>query len=158
MPQLSALGRAKLLLTGGSSRTWVLDSAAPATITVGTEAQPTTYYAGGLPNTLPACQADDEYTFTMANTLSYNAFAETFVAGSPGSCQAALTYTSPYTYGPAAGTGIAQIELGRPRSFIGITDAPDLVYRILSIDNTNMVLRAGRSTAPVVFTLKLRVK
>jgi hypothetical protein len=94
----------------------------------------------------------------MANNLSYNAFAETFVAGSPGSCQAGRTYTSPYTYGPASGTGIAQLELSRPGSFIGITDAPDMVYRILSIDNTNMVLRAGRPTAPVVFTIKLRVK
>jgi len=158
MPQLSVLDRTKLLLTGGSSRTWVLDNAAQAVITVGTEAQPTAYYPGGPPNSLPGCQADDEYTFTSANVLSYDAKAETFVAGSPGSCQAARTYTSPFTFGPASGTGIAQVELGRAGSFIAVTDAPDLVYRILSIDNQSMVLRAGRPTAAVVFTIKLKVK
>ena len=158
MPQLSALDRTKLLLTGGASRTWVLDNAAQAVITVGTEAQPTLYYPGGPPNSLPACQADDEYTFTTANVLNYNALAETFVAGSPGSCQAARTYSSPFTFGPASGTGIAQLELGRAGSFIGITDAPDLVYRVLAIDNQTMLLRAGRATASVVFTIKLRVK
>ncbi len=158
MPQLSALDRTKQLLTGGSSRTWMLDNAAQAVITVGTEAQPTAYYPGGPANSLPSCQADDEYTFTSANVLKYNAFAETFVAGTPGTCQAPRTYTSPFTFGPASGTGIAQLELSLPGSFIGITDAPDLVYRILSIDNQTMVLRAGRPTASVVFTIKLRVK
>jgi PKD repeat protein len=159
MPQLSVLDRTKLLLTGGSSRTWVLDNAAQAVITVGpNDANPTGYYPGGSPNSLPPCQADDEYTFTSANVLNYNAFAETFVAGTPGSCQAARTYSSPFVFGPASGTGIAQIELSRAGSFIGVTDAPDLVYRILSIDNQNMVLRAGRPTAAVVFTIKLRVK
>ncbi|MDB5233523.1 MAG: hypothetical protein JWR44_516 [Hymenobacter sp.] len=158
MPQLSVLDRTKQLLTGGSSRTWMLDNAAQAVITVGTEAQPTAYYPGGPANSLPTCQADDEYTFTSANVLNYNAFAETFVAGSPGTCQAPRTYSSPFTFGPASGTGIAQFELGRAGSFIGVTDAPDLVYRILSIDNQTMVLRAGRPTAAVVFTIKLRVK
>ena len=158
MPQLSMLDRTKQLLTGGSSRTWVLDNDAQAVITVGTEAQPTAYYPGGAPSTLPACQADDEYTFSATNSLSYNALAETFVAGNPGTCQAPRTYVSPFTFGPASGTGIAQIELSRAGSFIGVTDAPDLVYRILSIDNQHMVLRAGRSTAAVVFTIKLKVK
>lgn len=158
-PQLSQLERTRLLLTGGSSRTWVLDNAAQAVIAVGpSDADPTGYYPGGSPNSLPACQSDDEYTFTSTNVLNYNAFAETFVAGSPGSCQAARTYSSPFTFGPASGAGIAQIELGRAGSFIGITDAPDLVYRILSIDNQKMVLRAGRPTASVVFTIKMRVK
>lgn len=159
MPQLSVLERTKLLLTGGTSRTWILDNAAQAVITVGpSDANPTGYYPGGPPNSLPPCQADDEYTFTSANVLNYNAFAETFVAGTPGTCQAARTYSSPFTFGPSSGTGIAQIELSRPGSFIGITDAPDLVYRILSIDNQTMVLRAGRPTASVIFTIKLRVK
>ena len=159
MPQLSVLDRTKLLLTGGSSRTWVLDNAAQAVITVGpSDANPTGYYPGGPPNSLPACQADDEYTFTSTNVLNYNAFAETFVAGSPGTYQAPRTYSSPFVFGPASGTGIAQLELSRPGSFIGVTDAPDLVYRILSIDNQKMVLRAGRPTAGVVFTIKLRVK
>ena len=158
-PQLSQLERTRLLLTGGSSRTWVLDNAAQAVITVGpSDADPTGYYPGGAPNTLPACQADDEYTFTSGNVLNYNAFAETFVAGTPGKCDAPRTYSSPFTFGPASGAGIAQVELGKPGSFIGITDAPDLVYRILSIDNQKMVLRAGRPTASVVFTIKMRVK
>ena len=160
MPQLSVLDRTKLLLTGGSSRTWVLDNAAQAVITVGpSDANPTGYYAGGPPNSLPGCQADDEYTFSNANVLNYDAKAETFVAGTPsGSCQAPRNYTSPFTFGPATGTGIAQIELARPASFIAVTDAPDLVYRILSIDNQTMLLRAGRSTSTLVFTIKLRVK
>ena len=158
-PQLSVLDRTKLLLTGGSSRTWVLDNAAQAVITVGpSDANPTGYYPGGPPNSLPACQADDEYTFTSANVVNYNAFAETFVAGTPGSCQAARTYSSAFTFGPASGAGIAQLELSKAGSFIAVTDAPDQVYRILSIDNQTMVLRAGRSTAAVVFTIKLRVK
>ena len=159
MPQLSQLERTRLLLSGGSSRTWVLDNAAQAVITVGpNDANPTGYYPGGPPNSLPPCQADDEYTFTSGDVLNYNAFAETFVAGSPGTCQAARTYSSPFVFGPATGTGIAQVELSKAGAFIGVTDAPDMVYRILSIDNQNMVLRAGKSTAAVVFTIKLRVK
>ena len=146
------------LLTGGSSRTWVLDNMAAATITVGpSDAAPTGYYAGGAAGSLPACQADDEYTFSTNATLSYNALAETFVAG-VSTCQAPRSYTSAFGFGPAVGLGFAQIELRQPNAFIGVTDAPGLVYRILSIDNQHMLLRAGRPNGPLVFTFKFRVK
>jgi PKD repeat protein len=160
IPQLSAVDRAKQFLTGGSTRTWKLDNSVAATIVVGpNDADPTGYYAGGLAGSLPACQADDEFTFTMANTYQYNAMAETFVAGG-GGCQAPRNVTTGYTFGAASGTGIAQFELASatPAPFIGVTDAPDRVYRILSIDNQHMELRAGSSTASPVFTIKLVVK
>ena len=55
----------KLLLTDGSSRTWKLDNATDAPIVVGTELNPTEYFAGVKAGELPACQSDDEYTFTL---------------------------------------------------------------------------------------------
>ncbi|MBO2010597.1 PKD domain-containing protein [Hymenobacter negativus] len=160
-PQLSAVDQAKQFLTGGSTRTWKLDNTMAATIVVGpSDADPTGYYAGGLAGSLPPCQADDEFTFTMANTYQYNALAETFVAGSSGGCQAPRNVTTSFTFGAATGAGIAQFELApaTPSPFIGITDAPDRVYRIISIDNQHMVLRAGSSTAGTIFTMKLVVK
>ncbi|GAB3582544.1 PKD domain-containing protein [Hymenobacter daeguensis] len=160
MPQISAVDRVKQFLTGGSTRTWKLDNSVAATIVVGpSDADPTGYYAGGLAGSLPACQADDEFTFTSTNSYQYNAMAETFVAGG-GGCQAARSVTTPFTFGAATGAGLAQFELApaTPAPFIGVTDAPDRVYRILSIDNQHMVLRAGSSTAPLVFTMKLVVK
>ena len=85
MPQVSAVERARLLLTGGSTRTWKLDNSVGAAIVVGpSDADPTGYYAGGTAGSLPACQADDEFTFTSANVYQYNAMAETFVAGGGG--------------------------------------------------------------------------
>ena len=80
IPQLSALDKAKQFLTGGSSRTWVLDNTVAATITVGIDSAPTSYYPGGALGSLPPCQADDEYTFTAANAFMYDAKAQTFVA------------------------------------------------------------------------------
>ena len=47
---------------------------------MGTEASPAPIIPGGALGSLPACQADDEYTFTTANTFTYDAKAETFVA------------------------------------------------------------------------------
>ncbi|MCC2545583.1 PKD domain-containing protein [Hymenobacter sp. BT175] len=159
MPQLSALDRAKQLLTGGSTRTWVLDDAANAVIVVGPgDADPTGYYPGGPPNSLPACQSDDEFTFTMANQYTYNAKAETFVAGSPGACAAPRSGSTAYTFGPATGAGIAQFELTQAGSFIGVTDGANRIYRIISIDNQTMVLRVGPPSGSVVHTMKLRVK
>ena len=148
-------------LTGGSTRTWVLDNTVPNPITVGTEAAPESYYPNGpivAPGGLPSCQADDEYTFTSSHMLIYNAKAETFVAGSY-SCQAPRSYTSPFTFGAASGQGQGQFVLALPAAFIGATDAgPDHIYRILSINNRTMVLRAGSPTADPVFTFKMRVK
>ncbi len=159
-PQVSAVERARLLLTGGSTRTWKLDNSVAAAIVVGpSDADPTGYYAGGTAGSLPACQADDEFTFTTANVYQYNALAETFVAGG-GGCQAPRSVSTGFTFGAAAGAGLAQFTLAAatPAPFIGVTDAPDRVYRILSIDNQHMLLRAGSSTAALVFTMKLVVK
>ncbi|SHJ05784.1 hypothetical protein SAMN02745146_2145 [Hymenobacter daecheongensis DSM 21074] len=158
MPQLSQLDRAKQLLTGGSSRTWVLDNTKAATIVVGpSDADPTGYYAGGALGSLPPCQADDEYTFTTANVFTYDAKGQTFVAGNPGSCQAPQSGTSSFTFTAASGAGIAQIEL-TPPAFIGITDHANNKYRILEINDQTMLLRVGPPTGGVVHTMKLRVK
>ena len=158
MPTPPPLLRAERLLTGGSSRTWVLDNTVANTITVGTEAAPTTYYGGGALGSLPGCQADDEYTFTSGHSFIYDAKAETFVAGSY-SCQAPRSLTTTFTFGAAAGAGLAQFVLAAPTAFIGATDAgADHIYRILAINNRTMVLRAGGPNADPVFTLKLRVK
>jgi PKD repeat protein len=155
----STLSLVKQFLTNGSTRTWKLDNSAEAAIVVGpSDASPTGYYAGGAPGSLPACQADDEFTFSSADVYTYDAKAQTFVAGTTGGCQAPRNTTSPFTFGAATGAGVAQFTLAKAGSFIGITDAPDLVYRIISIDNQKMVLRAGSSTASTVFTMKLVVK
>jgi len=159
IPQLSALDLAKQALTGGSSRTWMLDNTVAQTIAVGPESNPSGYYPGGALGSLPACQADDEFTFTAAGTFTYDAKGETFVAGSPGSCQAPRSDNTTFAFGPASGTGIAQFVLGKAGTFIGVTDAPaDRVYRIISIDNQHMVLRAGGPSADPTFTIKMRVK
>ena len=160
MPQISAIDRVKQLLTGGSSRTWKLDNSVAAAIVVGpSDADPTGYYAGGAAGSLPACQADDEFTFTSGSVFQYNAKAETFVAGG-GGCQAPRTNNTPFTFGAATGAGLAQFVLdpATPMPVIGITDAPDRVYRILEINNQRMLLRAGSPTAGVVFTMKFVVK
>jgi PKD repeat protein len=154
-----AVTRVKQLLTGGTQKTWMLDNKVEQTITVGTEADPKQYYPGGAAGALPACQADDEFTFSAANVYTYDAKAETFVAGSPGSCQAARSTTSAFTFGPADGAGLAQFVLSKTGTFIGITDAPDLNYRIISITDKNMVLRAGSGkNNGTVFDIKLVAK
>ncbi|TGE21327.1 PKD domain-containing protein [Hymenobacter aquaticus] len=156
-PQLSALDRAKRLLTGGSSRTWVLDNTQEKTIVVGpSDADPTSYFGGGAAGSLPGCQADDEFTFSDAGVYTYNAKAETLVAGA--GCGAPLSGTSAFTFGGATGAGIAQFELARPTSFIGVTDANNRIYRILAITEQTMLLRVGPPTGGVVHTMKLRVK
>ncbi|UOQ73130.1 PKD domain-containing protein [Hymenobacter cellulosilyticus] len=151
----------KQLLTGGSSRTWMLDNQADAPITVGTEANPLEYFAGVKPGELPACQSDDEYTFSVNNTLSYNAKAETFSAGAGYVCKSPETGTSPFVFGPAAGAGLAQFILSRPGAFIGATDASptEQVYRILEITDKKMTVRAGSGlNGGTVFTIKMVVK
>ncbi len=160
MPYQTVATTTQQLLTGATSRTWMLDNTQPQPIVVGTEAAPTLYYAGGPAGSLPACQADDEYTFTAANQFQYDAKAETYVAGSPGACSAPLSTTGSYVFGPVAtGSGIGQITLSRSGLFIGVTDAPDQVYRILSITSTTMLLRAGAGAGnTTVFTMKMRVK
>lgn len=151
----SELNNVKLLLTGGSTRSWKLDnSAIPGPITVGpNDADPKGYYGGGP---LSPCQVDDVYTFGQDNSIVYNAGAETFVAGNTGGCQAPRSFTSTYTFtNVGSGAGIAQINLPvNAQYFIGITDRPnENLYRILEISDTKMVLRAGNGVSGVVFDL-----
>ncbi|ALW84818.1 hypothetical protein AUC43_06790 [Hymenobacter sedentarius] len=158
LPSVSAI--VNQLLTGGSSKTWKLDNTVVAPITVGpSDADPTSYY-GGNPSAgaLPACQADDEYTFSATNSFTYDAKGQTFVAG--GGCDTPRNVTTSFTFGNATGAGLAQLTLASatPSPFIGVTDAPGFTYRILSITNTNMVLRAGSTAAGVVFDMKLVAK
>ncbi|MGI4760242.1 MAG: PKD domain-containing protein [Janthinobacterium lividum] len=155
-----AVTRVKQLLTAGTQKTWLLDQASVAPITVGTESNPTTYYAGNpAAGQLPACQADDEFTFSAANVYTYDAKGETFVAGSPGTCQAPRSDAIPFTLTAADGAGLAQMVLGKTGAFIGVTDAPDLTYRILAITDKTMLLRAGTGkNGGTVFTIKLVAK
>lgn len=157
----------RTLLNGGSSRTWMLDNTVDAPIIVGTESNPAEYFPGVMAGQLPACQTDDEYTFTQANTLAYGGNGETLTAGS-GACVAPdRSFSSAFTINaPAIGVaGLAVVKLPDDASpatarqrFIGITDAPsNNVYRIMSINSTNMVLRAGDGSG-TVWTMKFRVK
>ena len=169
MPNPPQLALTERRLTGGSSRTWVLDNTVANAITVGTEAAPTSYFAGGALGSLPNCQSDDEYTFTSGHNFAYDAKAETFIAGAY-SCQAPRSLTTTFTFGQAAGVGVGQFVLAAPTSptapvpFIGATDAgADYTYRILSINNRTMVLRTVGAPVPAgtpatVFTFKMRVK
>ena len=159
MPQLSALDRAKLYLTGGSTRTWTLDNTQANAIAVGTESAPGAYNLSGSAGSLPACQVDDEYTFTTANDFTYDAKGQTFTAGVYACLAGRTDNNTTYTFGPASGAGLAQFMLAKTNSFIGVTDAPtSRVYRILAIDNQHMTLRAGSSTDPVVFTFLMKAK
>lgn len=158
IPQLSALDRAKQYLTGGSSRTWTIDNTVANAILVGTEADPGAYNKSGPAGSVPTCQADDEYTFSTTNDFTYDARGQTFVAIDY-TCQAARANNTTFTFGPASGTGLAQFVLAKAGSFIGVTNAPtSRVYRIISIDNQHMVLRAGAPTDGTQFTFIMKVK
>jgi PKD repeat protein len=156
----------KRLLTGGGSKTWKLQSDTVKTITVGTESNSSQYYEGGAANSLPGCQADDEYTFSNSNVFTYDAKKETFVAEAaattttpvvPAHCDTPRSGTSDFTFGPATGTGYAMLEFKKPGTFIAVTDAPDLTYRIISITANRLVLRAGKPSG-TVFDIKLSAK
>ncbi|MET4107819.1 PKD domain-containing protein [Hymenobacter sp. UYP22] len=152
----------KRLLTGTTSKVWMLDNKADAPITVGTEAEPLKYFAGVKAGELPACQSDDEYTFSMNDQFTYDSKGETFFANKKDyTCQPGLSTTSGYVFGPASGTGLAQFTLTKADAFIGATDASptERVYRILSIDANKMTLRAGSGqNGGTVFTIKMVAK
>ncbi|MFN0049375.1 MAG: PKD domain-containing protein [Cytophagales bacterium] len=141
-------------LTGGSSRSWRLDTtAAPGPIVVGpSDADPTSFFGGGA---LAGCQKDDIYTFS-ATTVTYNSNGETLIAADNFSCGAGLDYADvAYTFSNVGvgSAGLAQISLSA--NFIGITDrAAENIYRILEIDDERMVLRSGNGTGSVVHTIK----
>ncbi|MBC7446430.1 MAG: PKD domain-containing protein [Hymenobacteraceae bacterium] len=169
-PQLSGLDRARDMLTAGSSKTWKLDNTVANAIIVGTEANPAEYYPGAPLGGLPACQADDEYTFTLAGEFTYNPLAETSVGvdqttgtiPGPGvyACKPPRPSTSAFTLASPLGTGLAQLKLANPLSFVGVTDLqlPTASYRILSISPTNMTIRGVRTDDGAVFTMKMRVR
>lgn len=150
------LSNVKQLLTGVVSKTWTLDNTVKAPIIVGTEGNPGQYYNGADPGKLPECQSDDEYTFSAANVLTYDAKTGTQVAPAQ-TCQAPRSGDSEFTFGPAVGAGYAMIELKRAGAFIGVTDVPDQTYRIMDITDKTMVLRAGKPSG-TVFEFKMVVK
>lgn len=148
----------KQFLTGGSSKTWMLDNTVNAPIIVGIESDPGKYYNGAEAGKLPPCQADDEYTFSAANIYTYDAKTGTVVAPAQ-TCDAPRSGTSDFTFGPATGQGYAMITLKKAGAFIGATDAPDLTYRIIDIDAKHMVLRGGSgANGGTVFQYKLVAK
>lgn len=135
----------KLLLTGGSNKTWRLDSLSTAAITAGIEANPTTYYSGGP---LAPCQKDDWYTFTADDNLTVNCNGSTLQPSEGYSCGGDNSFSSVYTFGPNNGSasGLAQISLmaNNAGQWIGVLDrAPENVYRILEISGNRMKLRSG---------------
>jgi PKD repeat protein len=162
MPPLPPLQRAERLLTGGSSRTWMLDNTVPQTILVGTSANPAEY-SDSDNNPLAPCQLDDEYTFTSSHNLTYDAKAQTFVGGGANeptkyACLAPRPYTTSYTFSLPSGAGLAQLLLNNSSAFIGTTDASaNRIYRILSINSRQMVIRGGEANG-TLFTFKMRVK
>ena len=147
----------KAILNGGSSKSWKLDPAPGANpIIVGTEANPSQYFAGGPLDT--NCQSDDFYTFTTADKVSYNSNGSTFNGGNvtPNyNCGSDRSYTDiAFTFGATTGgvAGLATLQLPGipPTIFIGTTDVPsENVYRIIEISSSNMVLRAGNGTGTV---------
>lgn len=138
------------------AHSWKLDPNSLAPITVGTENNPAEYFGGG---SLAACQVDDVYTFSFVNNdfkISYNANGATFNAGNvqPNyACGADRSYSNvSFNYSTiVAGAGLATITLPGAVStqFIGVTDVSSNNYRIISISDTELVLRGGKATETV---------
>jgi hypothetical protein len=138
------------------AHTWKLDANSTAPIIVGIEANPGLYFPGG---SLADCQKDDRYTFAFVNNdfkLTYNANGSTFNGGNVApnyNCSADRSYANlSFTFSTAVtGAGIATITLpgNPPTNFIGVTDVASNNYRIISISDTEMVLRSGKSNEVV---------
>jgi PKD domain len=146
----------KNLLTGGGTKGWKLDPTAGANaIIVGTEANPSQYFAGGPIDF--NCQSDDVYTFSIADRVTYNANGATFNGGNIApnyNCGSDRSYSNiSYTFGATTGgvAGLATLQLpsAPPAIFIGTTDVPDNTYRIIEISATKMTLRAGNGSGTV---------
>lgn len=138
-----------------TAHTWQLDGSSSAPVIVGTENNPSEYFGGGA---LVDCQLDDAYTFAFVNnsfTLTYNANGATFNAGNvePNyNCGSDRSYESTFTFNTAVeGTGIATIAIpgNPPDRFIGVTDVSSNNYRIISISESELVLRSGTVTETV---------
>jgi len=145
----------KLFLSGGSRKTWRLDSLSSAPITAGVEANPTQYFSGGP---LAPCQKDDWYTFTTGDSLYVNCNGSTLQPSQGYSCGDDESFGSTYGFGPVSGAavGLAQISLSpnNPAQWIGVLDrSGENVYRILEISSNAMTLRAGNGSG-LVHTLK----
>ncbi len=131
-----------------TAKSWKLDPNASNPIVVGTENNPSEYFAGGA---LADCQVDDVYTFTTDFKLTYNANGSTFNAGNIApnyTCSADRSFANvAYTFEPgtSGGAGLATIRLASPvpTQFIGVTDISSNVYRIISISTNAMLLRSG---------------
>ncbi|RZK36795.1 MAG: hypothetical protein EOO61_09840 [Hymenobacter sp.] len=154
------LADVKMLLTGGSTKSWKLDGSNGANaIVVGTEANPAAYFGGGA---IDDCQKDDKYTFSMSNSLVYASGGSTFNGGNIApnyTCGNDRSYTVTYTFGAVAGgvAGLAGIQLPGvvPATFIGTTDIPtENYYRIIDITANQMLLRAGNGSG-TVFQFKM---
>lgn len=149
----------KLYLTGGSRRTWMLDTTAGANaITAGVEANPTQYFGGGP---LASCQTDDWYTFTQTDSIYVNCNGSTLLPPTY-TCGADKSFRRNFSFGSVVGSvaGLAQISLpsNDPNYWIGVFDrAPENVYRILNIDNETMILRSGNGSG-TVHDIKFKVK
>lgn len=139
-----------------TAHSWKLDPLSSSPITVGTENNPAEYFGGG---SLAACQADDVYTFAFVNNdfrLTYNANGATFNAGNvqPSyACGADRSYNNvAFTFSTiVSGAGLASITIpgAPPAMFIGVTDVSSNNYRIISITDTEMVLRSGKANETV---------
>lgn len=140
-----------------TAKTWKLDPNPTAkAVIVGTEGNPGEYYGGGP---LADCQMDDTYKFNFSSgnfSLVYGANGSTFNGGNIApnyTCGADLSYNTPFNFVPTAdGVGIATITLPGvtpPGKFIGTTDISSNNYRIISINATTMVLRAGKKNETV---------
>lgn len=142
----------KLYLTGGSRRTWRLDSTAGANaVTAGLEANPGQYYSGGP---LASCQKDDWYTFTMSDSVYVNVNGEALQPAQGFVCNGEPNQANRMTFGAVQGSvaGLAQISLqaNNPLQWLGIKDrAAENVYRIIAIDNDHLELRSGNGSATV---------
>lgn len=139
-----------------TAHSWKLDPLSLAPIIVGTEGNPAEYFPGGA---LAGCQIDDVYTFAFVDNdfkVSYNANGATFNAGNIApnySCGTDRSYSNvSFTFSTTvAGAGIATIALPGvpPTNFIGVTDISSNNFRIISISDTEMVLRSGKATETV---------
>jgi uncharacterized protein (TIGR02145 family) len=155
----------RLYLTGGSRKTWRLDPANGANaVTAGTESNPTLYYPGGP---LAPCQINDEYKFTISDSMYCNFNSDALVYGGPNdyncnpfSFPGGTTFNFAQIAGP--GPGLAQITLPNGRIglnisagvfFIGVMDNVQNLYRILEISESKMVIRIGDGSG-IVQTLK----
>ena len=144
------------MLTGNVSKVWKLaPGVTDKAVIVGIESDLSRYYGGGP---LIDCQLDDTYTFFADGTVTYNANGKTFNGGNIApsyECGIDRSYTKKaFTYDNLASgaAGIFQFNLsGIPNgaansTFIGVTDASNNTYRVISITNNTLVLRTTNGT------------